>query len=172
MKHCTSCIGPPLTAFILLALAIPAWAQQTPKDLVPFKATAVAPLTQVGGVLLPSDPPIGVTTASGTGQSDLVGSFTYAQFHIAHYDLDGIPKAVTQAHEVMTAANGDAIFLEWSGLVRPDAKGFTGESAFAITGGRGRFQGAVGSGQLSILVDVADKKQVTYTWEGTISRPK
>jgi hypothetical protein len=147
-------------------------AQQAPKDQVPFKATAVAPLTQIGGVLLPSDPPLGVTTVAGAGQSELLGSFTYTQFHITQYGVDAIPKAVTQAHETMTAANGDAIFLQWSGLVRPDAKGFTGESSFAITGGRGRFQGAVGSGQLNILVDVADKKQVTYTWEGTISRPK
>ena len=41
---------------------------------------------------------------------------------------------------------GDAIFLTWSGLIRPTETGVTSEDAFFIVGGKGRFLGATGSG--------------------------
>jgi hypothetical protein len=67
----------------------------------------------------------------------------------------------------MTAANGDALFFNYSGLFR--GTGF--ELAFTITGGKGRFLGGTGSGVIRRSVDAAANK-LTDVFEGTVSAPR
>jgi hypothetical protein len=45
------------------------------------------------------------------------------------------------------------------------------EGVYTITGGKGRFVGAAGSGVVTMEIDPT-KNMVTASWEGTISRPK
>ena len=71
----------------------------------------------------------------------------------------------------MTAANGDALFISRNGLSRATATGITGEFGYIVTGGRGRFAGATGSGVGRFVID-ASTNQVTTVFEGTISAPK
>jgi hypothetical protein len=163
-----------LTLFALPGLALPGFAQQPPQDLVAFKATMVSPLAQDSIVTIPVNPPILSVHITGTGQSPLLGPITYIEHHITHVGVDGIPKFSTDGLGVITAANGDSLFLTYGGFVHTtETPGvFTGEDAFTVTGGTGKFLGATGSGSQTRLFDPVDKKQVTFTWEGMISRPK
>jgi hypothetical protein len=73
----------------------------------------------------------------------------------------------------MTAANGDAIFIQLSGLAQPTTTppGLTAQLAYTVAGGKGRFQGAIGSGVVHAVLD-ADKKTMVCVLDGTLSRPR
>ena len=62
---------------------------------------------------------------------------------------------------VFTADTGDALF--WATTLI---------DGFVVTGGKGRFCGAAGSGAISAFVPAADKGRATITWEGMIEVPK
>jgi hypothetical protein len=97
---------------------------------------------------------------------------THVEYHIGHVGADGAFKTVTDGTGVMTGANGDALFISWSGFVRPTAtSGIMGDGAFIITGGQGRFVGATGSGTLVTNPDLVTNV-VTFTWDGIVSAPK
>jgi hypothetical protein len=176
VNRVSSRAGLVLTIVPLLGLALSghARAQQPPADLVPLKATMVAPLAQVQILTIPVDPPLLSAQISGSGEAPLLGAITYVEHHYTHAGVDGIPKSSTLGVGAMTAANGDALFFSWSGLLRTTATPgvYMSEDSFVITGGRGRFLGATGSGVLTRLFDPVDKKQVTFSWEGMVSRPK
>jgi hypothetical protein len=158
-----------LTLLTLLALTSSALAQDPPKDMVAFKATISGGLPDVFVVGL--NPPLGYGRVAGQGQASDLGSFTYTEHHTAHLDFTGIPRRVTDAVGVMTAANGDAIFLSFSGLVQPVTDGLTGQMAFTIAGGRGRFAGATGSGAIAVALNSV-KKEMVCVLDGVISRPR
>jgi hypothetical protein len=161
-----------LTLLAPLGLALPGVAQQPPLELKPFKATLMG---NGEGLTLPVSPPIVSQHLSGTGQADLLGQFTFVEHAIVHLGPDGMPLSFTDGVEVLTAANGDAIFLSYSGLPRPTTApgGFIGEMAFTIAGGRGRFAGATGSGVMTSMATAAPPKvSFTRTLEGTITAPK
>lgn len=143
-----------------------------PEDHVPFKAKMVTPLSNVLNAVVPLSPPVLPCIMSGTGESDLLGEFTYVDYHLAKYGADGQLNAVTDGVGVMTATNGDAIFLTWSGLIRPTPMGITSEDVFIITGGRGRFLGASGSGVINTEADFVERKVTCFCWEGTVSAPR
>jgi hypothetical protein len=162
-----------LTAVVLLGLAVPAGAQQAPLDLVPFKATLVAPLAQHQLVVIPLSPEIHSVTVTGKGQADLLGEFAYVDHHFGHPGVDGQPLAITDGIGVLSAASGDALFVTYSMVARPSAtqgvRPF--EGAFTVAGGKGKFLGATGSGVSTIVLDTV-KMEYTQTWAGMISRPK
>jgi len=84
--------------------------------------------------------------------------------------------ALTDGVVVITAANGDAIFIRYSGLARPPAVAgefAEGEKAFTVTGGRGRFVGATGNGVIHDSVQGGPGNiSFTSTFDGMITRPK
>jgi hypothetical protein len=156
-------------ALALLGLMLPALAQEPPKDMVPFKATITGGLPDV--FVVPLNPPLGFGRVSGQGEATDLGPITYIEHHVAHLDVNGIPRAATDAVGVLTAANGDAIFLNYSGLVRPVTDGLAAEMAFTILGGRGRFAGATGSGAITVALNSV-KKTMSCVMEGVVSRPR
>ncbi len=152
------------------SLAGPAIAQDKTADFVPFKATAQGPIPPP--LQIPLNPPIVSQHLQLTGNASSLGAITHVEYHIAHVGVDGAFKSVSQSEGVMSAANGDAVFLKYSGLVRPTADGgIMVESAFLITGGQGRFLGASGSGTLITNPDLV-KGVVTFTWDGVVSAPQ
>jgi hypothetical protein len=161
-----------LTALALLGLPLPGNAQQSlVQTLVPFKASAVV---TTDSIMIPLTPPIVPTRVTySSGQSDLLGPFTGIANQITHLNTDGTRLSITDGIGAWTAANGDSIFLSYSGMYppsnSPDVILF--QKAVAITGGTGRFVGASGSGTINGVVDVV-KKQITMTFEGKITAPK
>jgi hypothetical protein len=171
MKRCLYRVSLALTALALTGLAAPGRAQQPlVQNLVPFKAAAVV---TSDSIVIPLTPPIAPTRVTySNGQSDLLGPFTGIAHQITRLNPDGTRLSITDGTGVWTAANGDSIFLSYSGLfpsVTPEM--ITFQKAIAITGGTGRFAGASGSGVLNGVVDVV-KKQTTMTFEGKITAPK
>ncbi len=151
----------------LLALALAAVAQ-APTDQVPFTAT-VGPY--VGDVfVVPVSPPIASARTNAKGEATLLGPVTYLDLHTIRLGVDGGPLSF-DGIGVMTAANGDALFITRSGLSRATATGVTGEFGYIVTGGRGRFTGATGSGVGRSVLD-RSKNEATVVFEGTISAPK
>jgi hypothetical protein len=65
------------------------------------------------------------------------------------------------------AEGGNAIFIKYSGLVRPAGAEF----GYTVTGGRGRFAGATGSGVILCVRD-REKGVQMRTFEGTLSKPR
>jgi len=168
MKRNADKIGLALAALALVGLAAPVGAQQAPQDLVPFTATLTGPVPTI--VTLPLEPPMLTANLPLTGQTNLMGQVSYIDQHSARMGVDGVIKSGNGV-AVITAANGDALFITWSGLFHPTATGVTGDQAFIVIGGRGRFLGATGSGALTENIDFV-KNAITFTWDGMVSRPK
>jgi hypothetical protein len=171
MKRSSARVSLVLTLLTLLACTGPTLAQELPKDMVAFKATMSGPPGDV--FVLPLVPPVLVARVSGTGQASELGAFTYVDSHTGHVDVQGAIQSLTDGIGVMTAANGDALFIRFSGLGQPTTNppGVTAQMPYTVIGGKGRFQGAIGSGIIHAVFD-ADKKTLVYTLEGTISRPR
>jgi hypothetical protein len=162
---------PVLAALTLTALAGPGRAQQPEaQKLVPFKAAAVV---TTDSIMIPLTPPIVATRVTySNGQSDLLGPFTGIAHQINRLNPDGTRLSITDGIGVWTAANGDSLFVSYSGLypsITPEM--ITFQKAILITGGTGRFVGASGSGVLNGVSDLV-KKQTTMTFEGKITAPK
>jgi hypothetical protein len=160
-----------LTTLTLIGLTVPGMAQQpSTQNLVPFKAAAVV---TTDSIMIPQTPPIVATrVAYSNGQSDLLGAFTGIAHQINRLNTDGTRLSITDGTGVWTAANGDSIFVSYSGLypsVTPERVSF--QKAIVITGGTGRFAGASGSGILNGVGDLV-KKETTMTFEGKITAPK
>jgi len=136
---------------------------------VPFQATLKAAFR----VFVIPNPPISSVEETGTGEATPLGQFTWVGHLMAHLGVDGIPTRGTNGIGVLTAANGDALFVTFDDLSRPSSKPGVAlfEGAFTITGGKGRFTGAVGSGFARFEV-TPGKGEVAVSWEGTVSAPK
>jgi len=171
MKRMSSRLSLALTLLTVLGLTLPALAEEPPRDMVPFKATISGGLPDM--FVLPLAPPVIFGRVSATGQASDLGAFTYLESHVAHLDVHGAVRSITDVIGVMTAANGDAIFLNFSGLAQPTTNppGLTAQLAYTVTGGKGRFEGAIGSGVINAVLD-ADKKTMVCVLDGTLSRPR
>jgi hypothetical protein len=167
MKDRVLLVGVVTIATAFLSLAAPGQAQQ-PQDMVPLKAVARG--TAPAGFLVPVNPPIVSFQVQWTGESDLLGPFTYFESSQAQVGADGAPLTLNNAVAALTGANGDAIFVRFSGLVHLTATGVTCDHAFVIVGGKGRFVGATGSGTIKGVSDIA-KNEGSLTFDGMISRP-
>jgi hypothetical protein len=171
MKRMSSRLNLAITLLTVIGLTVPALAQTPPQDMVAFKATIAGGLPDM--FVLPLVPPVIFGRVSATGQASDLGAFAYLEHHTAHLDSHGAVRSFTDAYGVMTAANGDAIFTQFSGLAQPttNPSGLTGELAYRVTGGKGRFAGATGSGIVRFVLD-ADKKTMVCTLDGVVSTPK
>jgi hypothetical protein len=171
MKNWMYRVSLTLTALALMGLALHARAAQSPtQSLIPFKASAVV---TSDSIMIPLTPPIAPTRVTySSGQSDLLGPFTGIAHQITRLHPDGTRLSITDGIGVWTAANGDSIFVSYSGMFGPITPAqISFQKAIAITGGTGRFAGASGSGILNGVVDLV-KKQTTMTFEGSITAPK
>jgi hypothetical protein len=156
-----------LTALVTWGMVLPgiAQAQQPSQEFVPFKATLAGTLPS--SFTIPLDAPLVADNSTLTGEASEIGPVTFVEHSIAQLTLDGRGFSVPYGVGVLTAANGDAIFLTFSGLVRPAGL----EAAYTVTGGRGRFKGATGQGVFLCVRDRPNNR-MTRTFEGVISRPK
>jgi hypothetical protein len=166
-----------LTLTVALGPTLAAAAQQ-PTPMVAFKATMEG---QYRGLVIPLPALIVSEQLTCKGQADLLGPITSAEHHFVHLSVDGKLASVTDGIAVLAAPNGDALFITYSGLAKgdPAVTGETGrqELAFTVTGGRGRFAGATGSGVIrDVLFRQGPREQplftVTRTLEGVVSAPK
>ena len=127
------------TLFVIAALGLHGRAA----DYVPFKATW-------SGITVAADLsnfPIVSVVASGEGQGTELGHFTMVSPHVNNvftFELEG--------NQNFTAANGDTLNAHFAGHLAPNADGsLSGTLPCVITGGTGRFAGATGTYDFSIL---------------------
>ena len=140
----------------VLALAGPLAAGEQ----VPFKGrlegdVAVTPLA----------PPFLQVDVEATGQATHLGRFTLDIPHV----VNPATRTAVGSYE-FTAANGDKVCAEFSGIATPTATPgvlYIEETA-TITGGTGRFAGATGSFTTERVVDTTTGT-VVGSFEGTIS---
>jgi hypothetical protein len=171
MNRCTYRVSLALTVLAVLGLTVAAVAQEPPTNLVPFMFTYVS---TGDSITIPVNPPVQPTRLLiASGQSDLLGSFTGIGHVINHLGADGTLVYTDGGVGVLTAANGDAVFFTHAGVARPPTTpGVVAvEARMTITGGKGRFVGATGSGILNTVIDFS-KRQATVTFEGMITAPK
>jgi hypothetical protein len=159
-----------LAALALLGLIVPCGAQQPTQDLVPFKALVKSGLNTPVAVI-PGPTRLAVSILNMTGEADFLGPVNYIELHPAQIGVDGKAFGVVNAVGALTAASGDEIYFTYYGVVHPTATGADAEFALTITGGKGRFAGAVGSGFVKGGVDTP-QKTVTIAIDAMISRPK
>jgi hypothetical protein len=169
MKHRIVTVLSIVAALALLTALAPlaALAQQPTQDRVPIKGS----LTGVGdSFLIPMDPPILSSRVTATGQAELLGQKFPVTLISASYvtlGVDGIPLSITDGHEVVSYPEGSAAFVHINGSIRPSSKaGFlTMEGTWTVTGGRGMFLGASGSGTWRAEQEIATGR-FTQSWEG------
>jgi hypothetical protein len=138
--------------------------QDPPKDTLAFKAEVSGGFTQ--SPVVPVEPPIINGWMSLKGQSALLGGeVTFVDTHYWQMGVDGAPAIATSLGGVFTGPSGDALFVVWDAVPRPDGV-IGGYGRFVVRGGRGRFAGASGSGtMLSALTGPTEVRQV---YEGTV----
>jgi hypothetical protein len=101
------------------------------------------------------------------GHASHLGRFTLDIPHV----VNRATRAATGSYE-FTAANGDKVYAEFTGLATPTATPgvlYIEETA-SITGGTGRFAGATGSFTVERLFDTV-AGTTSGSFEGTISAP-
>jgi hypothetical protein len=156
-----------LTAGLLLQPG-PSEAQGVPKDAVPFKAEVTGGFQSLPTV--PAEPPIVCFYMNLKGKSDLLGGdISYADTHYWQLAIDGGPATATSLAGVFTGPSGDALFIVWDAVPRPDGV-LGGYGRFVVRGGRGKFLGATGSGTMISVFKGTD--QVTQMYDGFVLVPK
>jgi hypothetical protein len=151
-----------LAALAAFTLARPgvAQTQQSAANLQDFKATF---LVKEGVFPIPADPPLFSWENQLSGEATLLGAFTGHAHAVVHLGVDGIPLFTNDGVLAFVAPNGDTIYQRWA-MVFP-----AGVGGWTITGGKGRFAGATGSGTFTAVVDPAKPGQATITAVGKIS---
>jgi hypothetical protein len=157
----------PLTALTLTGLTLLASAAQPPENLIPLKASTVGPNTP--RFVIPLEPEIRLGTFTAEGEAALLGGpVTTVETNTVNMSVDGKVLSVTEGIAVLSAANGDALFLNFHG---PATSATSGEFTFTVSGGRGRFLGATGSGVIHCTTQ-PEQKTVTRVIEGMVAIPK
>jgi hypothetical protein len=156
MKRYSSTASLALAILVILGLTGPAVAQQQ----VPFKGSFEGDVT-----VTPLAPPFLSALVDATGNATQLGQFTLDIPHVVNRaDLSAVG-----TYE-FTAANGDTVIAEFTGIATPTA--VPGvlyiEERATIIGGTGRFAGATGSFTVERLYDtVAGTTEGSF--EGTIA---
>jgi hypothetical protein len=175
MNRVRSSVRLALTAVALLGLALPVGAQGVPKDRVPFKATMKAS-SQLSFV--PGNPARVSVQESGTGEATPLGAFTWVAHVVDDTDPEEQGLGIAEGVGTIAAANGDAVYVKFGFIRRPPLEPnlLRWESVWLVTGGKGRFAGATGSGvsRIEVIPPTATNPAATtsVTWDGTISAPK
>jgi hypothetical protein len=168
MKRLTHSFHLAVATAAALLLAAPIGAEQAANDFVPFKVTGKGTFS---GMMIPLSPPVFSTHVQLKGETSGLGAFTASEVHTGNAGVDGLFKSVTDGKGAMVGATGDALYFTWSGLLHTSAKGeITGEGAFLITGGKGKYCGAAGSGSLTTHPNGATG-ELTFEWDGLIQMP-
>jgi hypothetical protein len=157
MKRYRCATGPALAAVAILGLALPVTAGED----MPFKGMLEGDVTRT------LEPPLVLVDVDATGNAT----------HLGQYALD-IPHVVDPATRMavgsyqFTAANGDTIYAEFTGLAMPtEIPGVLYiEETATITGGTGRFAGATGTFTAERWYDTVTGMTVG-SFDGTISSP-
>ena len=156
MRHHSSAGGLPLAVLAVVGLPGPAPAGEQ----VPFKGRLEGDVT-----VTPLAAPFLQVDVEAAGKATHLGKFTLDIPHVVNA-ADG---TAIGSYE-FTAANGDKVYAEFTGLATPTA--IPGvlyiEETATITGGTGRFAGATGSFTVERLYDTV-AGTTTGSFEGTIS---
>jgi hypothetical protein len=183
MKRLTDCA--PMVRVTALALGVVAlenlaglgplqnltglWGRAHPSQhRMPIKASLMGRLTP--RFVIPLEQPIKLGNFSAEGSSDLLGPVNLVEANTLHTAVDGKSIFVTDGIGVLTAAKGEALFLNYRGPIT-NAEATTADFAVTVCGGRGRFQGASGSGVLHCALQ-PDQKTFTRVFDGTVAVPK
>ncbi|HSC48725.1 MAG TPA: hypothetical protein VLD16_00570 [Gaiellaceae bacterium] len=103
-----------------------------------------------------------VTETSGTASH--LGRVSFASNHCF-----ALPNLITQGQGKFVAANGDELYLTYTGACNPPDFA-TCITDNVIVGGTGRFANATGMFQITAVVtNTAPPRPVAMTWEGTLS---
>jgi hypothetical protein len=112
-------------------------------------------------------------TIAGSGELSHLGHVTIAGSHqtVILASTNYTTSLVVEGHATITAANGDTLTLDYTGVGSRTANGFDDTFGFVITGGTGRFAGATGFGMIHSSDDPGTPTQVPFTFnlEGVIS---
>lgn len=130
-------------------------------EQVPFKGSLEGDVT-----MTPLDPPFVSVLVEATGTATQLGQFTLDIPHV----VNRATRTAIGTYE-FTAANGDTLSAEFTGVAMPIAPGvlYIVETA-TITGGIGRFANATGSFTCERLFDAVAGTTIG-SFEGTISTP-
>ena len=159
MKRFNSAASLALAILVVLSLAGPAAAGQQ----VPFKGSLEGDVT-----VTPLAPPFLQVDVEAMGKATHLGQFTLDIPHI----VNRTTRTAVGTYE-FTAANGDTVFAEFTGIATPTSVPgvlYIEETA-TITGGTGRFAGATGSFLSERLYDRVAGTTIG-SFEGTISTPR
>jgi hypothetical protein len=154
-----------LTLFTFLGVAVPgvAQAQEVPKNLVDFKLVLNSRVNAAATFVVPLDLPRASVKVEFAGEATFLGNVTGFEHALVQQGPDGKDVSIDTIG-VVNGSNGDAIFYAFRML------GHTGEGGYVITGGRGRFKGATGSGVIKAVAGTGDI-QFVCTLVGKISPP-
>ena len=156
MKRHRSAASLALAVLAVVGLAGPAPAGEQ----VPFKGSFEGDVT-----VTPLAPPLLRVDVEATGKATHLGKFTLDIPHV----VDPATRTAVGSYE-FTAANGDKVYAEFTGIATPTATPgvlYIEETA-TITGGTGRFAGATGSFTGERLYDTTAGTTIG-SFEGTIS---
>ena len=155
MKRLSSAAGLALAVLVVVALAGPVAAGEQ----VPFKGSFDGEVT-----VTPLDPPYVMVDIEAAGNATHLGLFTLDIPHVVNRSN----RTAVGTYE-FTAANGDTLTADFTGVAVPIAPGVLYiEETATITGGTGRFAGATGSFSSERLYDTIAGTTVG-SFEGTIS---
>ena len=150
-----------LSLVATLALVVALVGPVAADDTVPFNGRLAGTVTET-----PLDPPMLSVLIEATGNATQLGSFRLEVPHLVN-----LATRVGEGSFNFTAANGDTLTAQFSGLATPTAPGVvTIHETAVITGGTGRFAGATGS----FIADRTFFPATGYTvgsFAGTISTP-
>ena len=156
MKRHSSAASLLLAVLVVLGLTGPAPAGEQ----VPFKGSFQGDVS-----VKPLDPPFVMADVEAAGKAAHLGKFTLDIPHV----VNRATRMAVGTYE-FTAANGDKVYAEFTGIATPTATPgvlYIEETA-TITGGTGRFAGATGSFTSERLYDtIADT--TIGSFEGMIS---
>jgi hypothetical protein len=156
MRHHSSAGSFALAVLAVVGLAVSARAGEQ----VPFKGRLEGDVT-----VTPLAPPLLRVDVEATGKATHLGKFTLDIPHV----VDPATRTAVGSYE-FTAANGDKVYAEFTGIATPTATPgvlYIEETA-TITGGTGRFAGATGSFTGERLYDTIAGTTIG-SFEGTIS---
>ena len=158
MKRYSLAASLALAVLVVLGLAGPASAGEQ----LPFKGSFEGDVT-----VTPLAPPFVMVDVEATGNATQLGLFTLDIPHV----VNRATRTAIGTYE-FTAANGDTVYAEFTGVATPTA--IPGvlyiEETATITGGTGRFAGATGSFTSERHYDRVAGTTIG-SFEGTISRP-
>lgn len=117
----------------------------------PFKGSGV-------GIVVDQIPPNGLVL-EWVGTATHLGAFTRTEY--VFFNADGVS---FQGNMIFEAANGDLLYLDFSGAFETPTDAF---GTYTFSGGTGRFEDASGEADFHAYTD--DLINATVTFEGTIN---